>query len=144
MYGSTDRLTPFKIDFYAGTARKTALSLQNGKSIFFTPVLGENPTSDLGVKALTTVDWVKKNAMQTRASLGSTDLNTLTEYGVYGQNRTADGTVSRNYPEEGFAGCIEVLPSAYDFMQRATHYKTFKVWYRNKTSGGWTSWTLKG
>lgn len=75
------------------------------------------------------------------AALGSeTDLNSLTDYGVWTQALNASASTDRHYPEAK-AGYLEVfvIPTSY-VLQRYTTYDCTGIYVRYKYNGSWSAW----
>lgn len=70
----------------------------------------------------------------------STDLNNITEPGVYAQPQNSNATANHNYPDTK-AGMLEVFaePSGH-VMQRYTVYDMSGLYLRYRSLGNWSSW----
>lgn len=74
------------------------------------------------------------------------DLNTITTPGVYYQSSSSGPTTALNYPQQPFAGLIEVFSNGSSMTeQRATYYDSnaaqFGIWTRTKYSSyPWSAW----
>ena len=84
------------------------------------------------------------NAVTSVGSLGTKDLNTITETGYYFQNADSNASTARHYPVAK-GGSLEVifLLSQY-IMQRYTVIETKKIYVRFRYyDGSWQSWTAQ-
>jgi hypothetical protein len=82
-------------------------------------------------------------------ALGTTDLDLIVQAGTYYQSSVTNGTLARNYPQEGTAGILEVLtgiievPASTQVVQRFTARggQGNQVWTRAKYgTGAWQEW----
>ena len=79
------------------------------------------------------------NALSYKRDLGTDNLNSITEMGIYGQASTSSATTARNYPI-ATAGCLVVI--AYD----NTVYQFYvvqgyaRIYLRRKPNTSWSSW----
>lgn len=84
------------------------------------------------------------NAVTSVGSLGTKDLNTITETGYYFQNADSNASTARHYPVAK-GGSLEVifLLSQY-IMQRYTVIETKKIYVRFRYyDGSWQNWTAQ-
>ena len=79
------------------------------------------------------------DAAEQRA-LHTSNLDSITNPGLYGQGTNANATSARNYPVNE-AGSLIVAGSAYGVQQLYMPFYRLDIWKRNQTSsGGWTAW----
>lgn len=83
------------------------------------------------------------NALPIKGSLGTEDLNTILTPGIYFQSNGANATPERNYPANGLAIAVAVLPSAaatgfvtQEAMVSAGGYVAKGKFVRSVVSGG--------
>lgn len=129
-----------------------ALSVAN-TAVVSAAVVGDNlrgtrkngETFDMGnVRGLpgSTVPW--------GTDLGTADLNTITDNGVYRQGTNATATLERNYPLVSNGGILEVFRvlNADNLVQRFTVYNGTSYnrgpFVRRRIGGTWGSWVFAG
>ncbi|MGR6981218.1 tail fiber protein [Testudinibacter sp. P27/CKL/0425] len=100
-----------------GNFRTTILNEINKKATKATTLAGYGIT-DFVLKTLTTED-----------------LDTVKVPGLYNQNRDADATTERHYPQAE-AGSLKVSPSTYGFIQEYTTYQSNRKFVRTTQSNG--------
>ena len=90
-------------------------------------------------KAATLAGYGITDAAEQRA-LHTSNLDSITNPGLYGQGTNANATSARNYPANE-AGSLIVAGGAYGVQQLYMPFYRLDIWKRNQTSsGGWTAW----
>jgi hypothetical protein len=70
--------------------------------------------------------------------LGSIDLNTLTQQGIYSKDGSA-GTLANHYPVAA-QGVVEVLQTRSMILQRFTDIDNLNVYLRKYDGSAWSAW----
>lgn len=105
---------------------------------------------DRGTTALNTANSANTNATNannnanTRASkrgLGGSDLNNVTESGIYGQNANVNATTARHYPIDQAGMLIVTENSGYGAQQLYAPFNAGYLYARGRNgNGGWDNW----
>ncbi|HGO5822508.1 TPA: hypothetical protein ACK3JW_000148 [Mannheimia haemolytica] len=88
-------------------------------------------------------DWadIRNNPITIQQSLGTKDLDTVLEVGIYGQVANANAIPARHYPEQ-MAGTLLVTPSAYGVQQEYTTFYLNRKYVRGRRdNNAWSNWT---
>lgn len=88
-------------------------------------------------------DWadIRNNPITIQQSLGTKDLDTVLEVGIYGQIANANAIPARHYPEQ-MAGTLLVTPSAYGVQQEYTTFYLNRKYVRGRRdNNAWSNWT---
>lgn len=89
------------------------------------------------------------NGAQTRASLGTADLNSITTAGLYSQNYDSNATSARNYPQQNAGALVVIFSGVTTTANGVTRSSARQFYYpyndqrsytRQYTGTGWGAW----
>lgn len=73
-----------------------------------------------------------------RALDSSTDLNNLTDFGIWLQTNVSAATIAHHYPQQGAVGWLEVFAVNGNVLQRYTDLYGLTIYYRVYTGNAWS------
>ena len=80
------------------------------------------------------------NALSYKRDLGTDNLNTITEMGIYGQMTNSNATTARNYPASA-TGWLIVLTCDNQIRQFYVCYSWDRIYFRKKSGSTWFEWS---
>jgi len=106
----------------------------SGKPTAPTAAAGTNTTQ------IASTAFVLENAMPNRGMIpAGTNLNTVTETGVYIQNTAGNAALALNYPV-AYAGLLTVYTHLNETFQTYQELLTRGMWYRTRYNNDWDAW----